>query len=402
MPLPLTPGEPAMPDATRPLLALYVVWHPRYTQGAQIAEDLRQYYRREHYRNVSGDSTLSVLYRSVSPEAAPTPLSINMNEAGTTAVVVLVDSNLASESAWIRYLRELLDQAKAVGPRSQVLPVMLQPSLDLTIEVQTLRCDDWNGSPPQRRRLITELTHAFSRMLRLYLEHVVPSAHDQSPTASYLQKVQVFVSHSKHDPDGERIARAIRDWLHQHSGLSSFFDVHDIPWGAPFEQVLYTEIKRSAVVAVHTDSYSSREWCRREMIEAKLQNVPLILVDCLHDVDERAFPYMGNVPVVRMSQRSESRIDVVVARLLDEVFKDYLWRCRIALAQPNGGRVLFIPKPPELLSLARIRKDFEHLTAPTVIYPDPPLGVEEADLFERVAPDIRLLNLTRWLAENGG
>ena len=38
------------------------------------------------------------------PEAAATPLSINMNEAETTAVVVLVDSNLAGDPAWIRYL----------------------------------------------------------------------------------------------------------------------------------------------------------------------------------------------------------------------------------------------------------------------------------------------------------
>ena len=391
-----------MLDATRPLLALYVVWHPCYTQGAGIAELLRQHYRREHYRNVSGDSTLSVLYRSVPSEAAATPLSINMTEAETTAVVVLVDSNLAADPAWMRYLHELVDQAKAVGLRSQVLPVVLQPSLDLTMDVQTLPCHDWDGSPPQRRRLLTELTHAFARMLRLYMEHLVPPEHDEPSPESYLRNVRVFVSHSKHDPDGERIAHAIRDWLHHNSGMSSFFDVYDIPWGTTFENVLYSEINRCAVVAVYTDSYSSREWCRREMIEAKLQLVPIVLVDCLRDGDERAFPYLGNVPIVRMSPGTESRIDVVIGRLLDEVFKDYLWRCRIALAQPLGTNAVFVPKAPELLALARIRTDSEHLTAPTVIYPDPPLGVEEADLFKRIAPDIRLLNLTRWLAEIGG
>ena len=72
------------------------------------------------------------------------------------------------------------------------------------------------------------------------------------------------------------------------------------------------------------------------------------------------------------------------------------------MVPPIGTNAVSIPKPPELLSLAQIRRDSEHLTAPTVIYPDPPLGFEEADLFERIAPDIRLRNLTRWLAENGG
>ena len=35
----------------------------------------------------------------------------------------------------------------------------------------------------------------------------------------------------------------------------------------------------------------------------------------------------------------------------------------------------------------------------TIVYPDPPLGAEEEQLFEKIAPHVRLRNLSQWLAE---
>jgi hypothetical protein len=43
-----------MPDPTRPFLVLYVVWHPGYANGANIAESLREHFRRKLYENVAG------------------------------------------------------------------------------------------------------------------------------------------------------------------------------------------------------------------------------------------------------------------------------------------------------------------------------------------------------------
>ena len=207
-------------------------------------------------------------------------------------------------------------------------------------------------------------------MLRHYLEHLRHPAEEEDALEKYLQKVQIFLSHSKHDDDGERIANLIRDHLHAGHGLSSFFDTHDIPAGLPFQRVLLKQVRFSAVVAIHTDSYSSREWCRREIIEAKHWNVPLVVVNCITDQDERGFPYMGNVPIVRMDPHSDDRVDVVIGRLLDEVLKDFL-----------------VGLPPQ--------KD---VPDPTIVYPDPPLSTEEGRLFENVAPRVRLRSLTEWVA----
>ena len=235
-------------------------------------------------------------------------------------------------------------------------------------------------------------------MLRHCLEHLKRPASEEVALESYLKKVQVFLSHSKHDDDGERIAHAIRDRLHGGHALSSFFDVRDIPAGLRFHKVLLQQVRVSTMVAIHTDSYSSREWCRREIIEAKRWNVPLVIANSISDLDERGFPYMGNVPVVRLESCEADRIDFMINRLLDEVLKDFLWRCQVELTRTTvDPAVVFIPRPPELISLAVLPAEAD-VPEPVIVYPDPPLSAEEERLFANVAPRVQLRSLTEWLA----
>jgi hypothetical protein len=393
-----------MPDFTRPFFVLYVAWHPDYLEGADIAEALREHFRSKLYENITGGAGLSVIFRSAPVPGSTTPMLIDLKEAETTAVVVLVDPMLAADLSWAGYVRDLVERTEIDGLGTRVFPVTIdQSALALGIEEQALRWDHWTGSPEERsRQLINELTYEFCRMLRHYLEHLKHPAEEDAALEAYLKKVQIFLSHSKHDEDGERIARLIRDRLNEGHGLSSFFDVHDIPPALRFHKVLRLQVKVSAMVAIHTDSYSSREWCRREIIEAKRWNVPLVVANCISDIDERGFPYMGNVPVVRLdSQGAADRIDFVIGRLLDEVLKDFLWRCRLELIRGMADpAVVFLPRPPELISLASLpfAADIPELM---IVYPDPPLSAEEVLLFADVAPRVRLRSVTVWLAGGG-
>jgi len=218
----------------------------------------------------------------------------------------------------------------------------------------------------------------------------------------YLKKVSVFLSHSKHDAYGQSIALAVQDFLSKNSALSAFFDVRDIPPGLPFPDVLERYVQKSAIVAIYTDSYSSREWCRREIIEAKRADRPLVIADCIEEIDERSFPYLGNVPVVRMEPRAFERIPYVVARLLDEVFKDYLWSARLSHdGRKSNASVRYLPRTPELIALSAL-KIAAGASPPKIVYPDPPLGAEEAQLFYDVRPDLTLMSYTEYAASEGG
>jgi hypothetical protein len=124
------------------------------------------------------------------------------------------------------------------------------------------------------------------RMLRRDLEHLERPEVSGGDLLKFLRRVEVFLSHSKHDEDGSAIALQFRQFV-QDAGYDAFFDVFNIPIGLRFNRVLLEKVRVSALVAIHTDTYSTREWCRHEMIEAKLFNVPLVIADCIKDTDER-------------------------------------------------------------------------------------------------------------------
>ncbi len=390
-------------NLAKPFLVVYIIWHPDFAGGAGLAEILRGHFRRELYQNVAGGTGLSVIFRSEPLPETGKPLPINFSESETTAVLILAESCMANDPEWGTYLRELSTQSEIAGLGTHLFPIAIDgEGLNLGLEEQALRWDQWiqdgsNDTANLHIRLISELTYEFCRMLRHYLEHLKQPEKDEDELLNYLKKVQIFLSHSKHDKDGERIAHLIREQLHSGHGLSSFFDVHDIPAGLRFHQVLLKQLAQSAVVAIHTDSYSSREWCRREIIEAKRNSVPLVVANCISELDERGFPYMGNVPIVRMDPQQAERINIIIARLLDEVLKDFLWRCRIQLVNTEQSAVQFVPRAPELISLAGLK--FHGIGQPTIVYPDPPLSSEEERLFEEVKPGIRLRSFTEWLAE---
>lgn len=393
-----------MPIQTRPFLVVYIAWHPAFSFGKDIAKHLFDHYRREHFDNIAGGAGLSVVYRYAAEAATGAPLAIDFEEGETSAVVVLFDEEFAKSREYMAWLKSVEASSEVAGMRAMVFPVAMDSSLTKAgVVEQAVRWDHWTHiqeSQAKLQKLTTDLTYQFSRMLRSYLERLKRPLTEDEELLGYLQKVQIFLSHSKHDADGERIAKVVRNALHDGQGFSSFFDVKDIPTGTRFDRVLLAQVRVSAVVAIHTDSFSSREWCRREIIEAKRHNVPLVVANCIQDADERGFPYLGNVPLVRMDPMLLDRIDNIIGRLLDEVLKDFLWRCRVEMVQRDGGDgAIFLPRPPELISLAAL--DGEALAKVTLVYPDPPIGSEEQRLFEVIAPSVKLRSITEWIAQSG-
>ena len=392
-----------MEISTHPLFALYVIWHPSYPAGREIADRLRLHFGRDLYRAVAEEHGISVLERSQAVPGALTPLPIDWDDTEFTAVVVLTDSTLIGDRQWANYVRGIAQTAQGRGLPAGFFPVTMdRRGLDLGVVQQALRWHSWAGSDADRaRRLTSDLTHEFCRMLRHRLGQLHPGGGGKAGLERYLQEIRVFISHSKHDDDGEPVGRGIRDWIHAHSPLDSFFDVYDIPPGLSFGDVLLHQIGAGALLALHTDSYSSREWCRREIIEAKRRLVPMIVVDCVRDVDPRSMAYLGNVPVVRMDPDQTDRIGTVAGCLLDEVFRNWLWLCRVGPYLTNSPGVLFTARPPELIALAALAALplGDEDSVPTIVYPEPLLSADDERLFKEISPTVRLQTLTDWLEE---
>ena len=383
-----------------PSFVVYLIWHPSNSQAASIAERIRDHFGTNSLRNVAGGAGIDVVFQGVNGSGLPIPLEVNRQVGYPIVVVGMIDKVFAEDAKWVTYLHNLAGRVVQQGYGSRLLPVAMDPGVldDLKLAQQALRWDEWDPAKEVRtQRLIRELAHEFSRILRHYL-HLLRNSHDdQLLLKQDLEKIQVFLSHTKQDADGEKIAETIRCWLHENSALASFMDIHDIPGGLPFPDVIRHQIGESVFLAIHTDHYSSREWCRKEVIDAKRKGTPMIVVDCLQIGDERAFPYLGNVPIIRMDPVARDRFAEVTGRLLDEVLVNFLWRCRVASLPESPANTIFMYRPPELVSLATL---VINRGAPgVVVYPDPPLGKEEMDLFGSIWGDLRILTLSQWLAE---
>jgi len=348
-----------------------------------------------------GGSGINVKFKCKPDLDSPFPFQIHLQAECPTVAVVMIDKKFTDNDEYVESLEVLSEQIEEHGNGSRLLPVAVESGVldNIALDQQILRSDLWDlEGEAYMQRLIRELAHEFSRVLRHYLNLLLNPDIDQMGIEQDLEKIQIFLSHTKHDGKGKDIAEKIRGWIHQNSNLSSFMDVHDIPSGLPFSDVIEKHISKSVFLAIHTDHYSSREWCRREVIEAKRKGVPMIVADCLQIGDEKAFPYLGNVPIVRMDPIARNCIEVIIGRLVDEVLANFLWSCRVEKIPERPENIMFLPRSPELLSLVTLETKQERPNV--IVYPDPPLGMEEMDLFSSILRDgLQIRSMSQWLTK---
>lgn len=378
-----------------PYLVMHVIWHPDSNRSAVAARRLASHFARDRFP-VEEPHGLAVFEWSAASRSSSAPPPHVFHRATVHAVVALIDHHVEADPAWSQYIRDVAatcTHPPAGGPQlRRLIPVAMEPtpgSLATCLGTQALRWHDWPGSRQAKvSRLVREITYAAARLLRAV-------ADGDFDLRSQMQPVRVFLSHSKHDAAGQRAANAVRTWLSSDVQLHAFLDVFDVPAGLPPDETLDEGIRQSAVVAIHTNSFSSREWCRREVLLAKETRRPLVVVDCIDQLDERTYAYLGNVPLVRLSPRNPHRIEPVVQLLLDEVFKDFLWRSRTASFAADNPDIDFVANPPELLTLATAARQ---RPAPSrIVYPDPPLGTRESQLLTGFGLPVQTLG--QWLTE---
>jgi hypothetical protein len=372
---------------------IYVIWHPDCSQGQEIADRIFEHFRSNVFSGVAGGAGIEVLYRYAPATDQPDdpPLAVPIGPDDCLAVVLLIDESMAkaSKNAWRPYLSQIVDQA-GQAKWSRVYPVALTRDAfdvpDELAEINFIRWYEWSKEPReiQERNLLQVLGHSFCRLLDQRVEWLENSVEpDVVP-----DPVEVFLSHAK--LDGEDLALLIRQRIHSDTALRSFFDAKEIPPGYKFADVIQAGIRRSALVVLHTNEFASREWCRREVLTAKQHSVPAVVVNCVTESEERGFPYLGNVPVVRMEPANAAgRIPLVIGALLDEVLTHLYWRCRVpALRQLAPAGAVFFSRAPELLTLVTAKVALN--PTPLVIYPDPPLGATESEILRSAFPTLEL------------
>ena len=200
--------------------------------------------------------------------------------------------------------------------------------------------------------------------------------------------VKLFISHAK--LDGASIAMDFRNYIRAETKLNSFFDANDISDGYDFEAEIAGGVKNSVLVVFQTDAYSSREWCRIEIITAKRYKSPIVIVDAIEVGEKRAFPYIGNAPSIRWKNNFSEIIDLALSQMLNNLYKEQMLKKYIRLFNLDKRfETAWLTSPPELFNFLDIKKlKAQKSKRVLVLYPDPPLGSEELQLLNDLDEDI--------------
>lgn len=383
-------------------LTLYVLWHPKAADGAALASAAYRWFHASSDDLLRSGMGVPVFFRSApAGDGSAAPRPVEVAQAALSVVVVLAEAHMVSDPTWTAYLQALADQ----GPSVLVVPVALHPSayrLPQNIRrLNFLRVDDRSDPPAspeetlQRRtpRMLRQLTEIIGR--RLAAQLAAPAGANAAAGAAP-PPLTIFISHAKRD--GVDVAEALRSSIQDHGRLRAFFDDSDLPVGHSFASELEraARVGSAAMIAVVSDAYASRPWCRREIALARTPRrqaahphcwsiQPMLVVDTLASAVTRNIAELGNASSVRW--RPENALSAVDLLMLEVLLSGYhLLRARNVAPRPGRQVISWPPDVPTLLALQREAGE----ALDEVVYPGHALPLTELRSLQHAFPALRL------------
>jgi len=374
-------------------LSLFIVWHPGFVEGKEIASNLYSLFCRDVEDPLSRGLGIPVYFRSKSFKKLP--ISIDKYKANRNAIVLLIDQEYLIDDNFNEYTKTLI---KLVDENTRIYPVQLCNeafSIGCGLEsYQFIRVfqDDLKikaNLEVSIQKLRTELLHDCARLLINF--H--PTWED-GLTNDVPSPIRLFLSHAK--KDGLEIVREFKEFIDAELKLDVFFDAVDIADSYAFEQQIESNIRNSALVVFHTDEYSTREWCRIEVLIAKRNKCSIVVVNGVKNGEKRAFPYLGNTPTITLKQNERDNfieiVNLTIYQVINNIYQRELLKSFQDLFPVEGSEYITITSPPELFNYIDIyKKKRESQLKLIVLYPEPPLGLEELKILNEIDTDIQFI-----------
>lgn len=180
--------------------------------------------------------------------------------------------------------------------------------------------------------------------------------------------LKLFISHAKFD--GVAVAKSLIGLLRElqnsdgeKTGFDYFYDAEHIEPGSLWRDVLKTESGQSMLIALRTEAYESRFWCRQEFLQAERNGMPILVVDLRKEQyhDSALLPF-DVAPVVRVH-------DGNLIRIVLHAMAAHLRALRVRSEAPSSVKVL--PHRPSVYSLDGRRQGAK---VDKIAYPGPRLS----------------------------
>jgi len=386
-----------------PVLEIYVLWHPDDRAGAEAANQIFEHFHGTIFSGLIGGA-IEVFVRSEgwnghgdSPRPIPFPADPPPNEipaAQITVVVPIIGNELAiavegGVGPWHSYLENLTAMQESMPERVGIFPLMVDAGamIDTTLgklfsKYQAIAATSSFAEPePPAEVRCRDLAQGITQLI------LGPKA-----------RLTIFVSHTKHEQSRDEhvpeLVTSVRSIISD-TRLSHFFDANDLQPGVDWDETLRSKASSSALLALRTDLYATREWCQREMLLAKLHGMPVVILEALFAGEERGSFLMDHVPriPVRDDEGIWRRADVRrgLNIIVDECLKRSLWILQKELSKTRSDLNIdwWASHAPEPVTLAGWIKEQEGSTKGKqglrILHPDPPLGPEEKISLQQMA-----------------
>lgn len=201
--------------------------------------------------------------------------------------------------------------------------------------------------------------------------------------------VKLFLSHAKDNGAGVRIASELKKFI-DNTSLNKFFDTTDIAPGYKFNDEIKGHIEGSTLIAIHSDTYSNRYWCQKEIQYTKDLLRPMVAVDSVELYEDRKFPLSSNIPSIRVDATLDDidLLKITVFALLETI--RFFYSIKLLNCYKNNDwffpESVILSRPPEISDLCKfttITTNNEEMLN-TFIYPEPPVYKEELAPFEHL------------------
>lgn len=363
----------------RPPLAVHFIWHPSDTGSvAPILVSIRTHFARNVDRPFSRGLNIPLFfYSSESPNISP--VDVPQQQAERDVLFVFTSVNTVGRESWKEYINHF-----PLSTTFRAVPIALdreglsQGNSGSLAKFNFLRAYRWIGDTRELRGTV-EMAHEIYR-------HGFIEINDRDKGKS--SSVEIFLSHAKAGDTGRLLAEDIKRFIDD-TNMSRFFDAMEISPGFKFDEEIIKHIKDSTLLAIRSDTYSSRYWCQREILCAKENDRPIIVVDCLEEYEDRAFPAGANIPCVHVSSDTPLNqpdiLRILAAAILETIRHNHALKT-LKFYQSQGwidNDCAFSSRPPEIRQIVALKSKGKN----KICYPEPSIYVEEADWIAHLGVD---------------
>lgn len=346
-------------------LSVYVLYHTENKEGSRIYSELYSLLCRDVNNPFLDGLDIPVYFVTGNDEKI---IKGDLSATKKKLFLVFIDINMFCSEKWASYIKELTnkvdDNTLVVGVKQYRHSFSINKKLGETQSIVV----DINANKDHILMFEGNNWAYFTTQLYDLLIRFISNKEAK-------QSLSIFISHSKRDRanKGELMAKEVRDFLYSDTKLNSFFDVHDILDGYKFGDQITTKIGSCSLLILFTDTYSSREWCRKEALIAKDKHIPIVAVFMLDGNVDRVFPYIGNVPSTVFDGDWRKVINLLLRTMLDQSVE------AVMLEEDCDENTEFLPYPPEAYNMSLLKDETRKL-----LYPEPPLGNEELDVLKHI------------------